>query len=231
MKCTITLTGNAGVICRCEETVFMVDALHNTPEAYWPWGSFTEKQLEELHALYRECRPAAFLFTHRHGDHFTETLAEKAMAEYTAPIYFPGTADKKRGERKTDSVEMEWMELPHEKEEIHGRENYGFFLSVKGKNFLFAGDCTPGDPRISELIMDRPVDVAVLNLNWIGLRNGRRAVQERIRPKHIALVHFPRAEFDHMGYYQAVSQLSARFFPEMDIRPMRDYLQTEVFEL
>ncbi|MCR4710972.1 MAG: hypothetical protein K5707_01620, partial [Clostridia bacterium] len=147
-------------------------------------------------------------------------------------IYLPpedGTAEETLVLPTADgAVRVEFFRLTHTGKERREYPNYGILLSVLagsdrdnrardriGANFpdngaqatrsiLLTGDAEVGCPELAEMLAGRPVDLALLNFPWMALGNGRRFVQEKIKPRHLVLFHLPTASDDEYGYQSAL---------------------------
>lgn len=238
---TAALSANAGLSLTIDGTRFWMDVLHDRKT-----GTFSTVT-PELFARLMEApafdRPDFLLYTHRHPDHYSRELTEKALeafpdafvvaplAEYSGPVAFTGIGhDWDFGE-----LHFHFFKAPHEGKEYASVRNYGFLLECGGKLIFAPGDSAIGDPQLAEVLAGRHIDLAILNFPWITLLRGRKLICESLKPEQLLVCHLPFAE-DDMNGYRALSARSleklAAALPELkDARLIMDPLQSETFTL
>lgn len=238
MDCQVTFTANAGVIVKCGQFRFAVDALHEEKTPYFSTmsGAMCHRVLDEM-----EEEPWDLMInTHHHLDHASRRLTAEVLRRKPKTLLLDpcGQEDfqshlervnKLLAERE---IHIEACYLEHAQPIITpGLDNYGFLLTISGHTLLFTGDSAFEAPEIKTLIAGRQIDVAFLNFTWITGKVGRRILPEVVRPKHMVVFHIPFDYDDEYDYRTAVQACRKSFFADQDVRIMLDCGQKETIRL
>lgn len=227
----ITLTANAGVVLHCDGLKLFSDALHrHKAESF---STLTPQMQLKMRSSGEFFGADAMIFTHKHPDHYSKTLisaAKELMPEALIISPVPDFAgqiilQEERQHISFSNAELDFIRLPHEGAQFADVINYGFLLTVCGKNILVTGDCTPAEPKLLNWLADRPVDLALLNFPWLTLKRGRDFISQVIKPKNVIFYHIPFEEDDSCGFIpacrKALPLLDSRFSPRLLTEPFQ----------
>lgn len=221
----VTLSANAGVAIQIDKHRIWVDALHNEKQA--GFSAVTPELYQEILSNAAFQSPDYICVTHCHPDHYSEEMVKEAVKRWpTARLCLP-----LRGAYKvTDGdLELAFIRLPHEGAQYADVLHYGILIGCGGKHILIPGDCETASPVLSQAIGERQIDLAILNFPWVTLSKGRAFLTQLLKPKQILLCHLP-FEADDLGGYRKSAQRNAQLL-EMDVRLLREPLQTEVVNI
>lgn len=233
IRCTVTLSANAGIALTTGGDRLMIDALHDTPVP--GFSPVSRPLLERLRQTRDFCSPTAICYTHCHADHYARALTQDwaerwPQAELILPepefrrqLLLQGAEVRVR----TGGLELHFFRLVHAQDAAGSIPHYGLIVSDGRIRVLLAGDCEPGDPAVAAALGGAPVDVAILNFPWATLKRGRTCLERQLRPAHLLLVHLPFAEDDSAGYRRAARTGAALLQGIPDVRCLDVPLQRE----
>ena len=96
---------------------------------------------------------------------------------------------------------------------------------------LVGGDTKVGCREMDYLVMNRDIDVAILDFPWTTLKSGRDAICEFVQPKNLVVVHLPFEDDDYSGFRPAtkkgVADIKDSIGYSLDVRIMSEPLQQE----
>ena len=234
--CRLTLSANAGLAVDLGGTRILADALHRSRVP--GFSTLTPERWNALLAHPAFADPALLFFTHRHPDHFSQVLAQQALARWPQaeailpdgyfPWQLPLTAPRQR--LVLGGVTLDFIRLPHEGTQNAHVAHYGCILDCQGFRVLLTGDCALCAPELQAALAESgPVDLAVLDFPWLTLPQGRQFVRQHIRPKTLLVCHLPFAGDDIYGYREAARK-SAPKLEGVDVRLLSEPLQQETLE-
>ena len=93
---------------------------------------------------------------------------------------------------------------------------------------LIAGDCEVASPALRDTLAGQAVNLAILDIPWLTLPQGRAFVREVIRPEHLLVYHLPFPEDDCFGYRKAAEWAVVKLPEVPDIRLLEAPLQSEI---
>lgn len=231
MRIKLTLTANAGVILNYGEEgpVYGIDALHDTKGL--EFSCLSEEQVANTFALLDKKPPDALLTTHKHPDHYSEPLLEKAGERYPdCHIIKPWSVpDNKCKMYIKNGDTLAAIPLPHRfAPHYPDADNYGFVINVGDKTVFTAGDAEPTTEEMQSFARDFHPDIAILPFLWVTLSKCRR-ILDRLAPKYLVLVHLPFEEEDSCGYNHAALAETKRFYPEAVV--LNKHMQSVEFDI
>lgn len=229
-KIAITLTANAGTIVSQGGRSVAIDALHDRKEG--EFRTLSPAEIEGVFDRLAGAPPDVYLTTHRHGDHYSEALVERAKRAWPDCRFFTPAGILRIPRRiSAAGLEIEPAVLTHDGALYRDFLNCGYFIRFPGCNVLSLGDCaTTETESIRRLIAGRRVDLALLNFPWLCLDHGRATVDSILNPGAIAVIHLPDPAEDEFGYC-AAAQRAAPLLRCKRIVFLNSYLQTADFSL
>lgn len=226
------MTANAGAVLEWNGHVIWVDALHTRRV---PGFSAVSP------ALWREMRrvlppPELLCFTHCHPDHYDFSLVSEARTLWPGAGLFLPRRDFDRqilvsGEELRLSLKgmtLRFLRLPHEAPMYRDVTHYCLLLLGGGSRIFISGDCEVASQALAARLGGEPVDLAVLPFLWLTRRDGRRYLEEVLRPRHVLLCHIPFPEDDANGCRKVVLR-AAGLTKLPDVRLLTGPLQRETF--
>ncbi len=231
-SCKLTFIANAGVVMELDGFRVWVDALNAPAPGF---SHVTDGMWARMKQEASLRPPDALFFTHSHPDHFSQKLAQEALARWPeAKLIMPenpfaGQIDL-TGEQTRLTVkgaDMRFHYLPHLGGHSNRIPHYGCVVERGGARVLFTGDSVGAGHALKALLDDRPVDVAVMAFPWIVTQGGRNTIERFIRPAHVAVVHIPFSADDTDGLRE--SAVSAGPLLKTDTRLLLEPFQTEAF--
>lgn len=224
----VTLTANAGTILSQGGRVVAIDALHDRKEG--EFRTLSPDEVEGVFARLADCPPDVYLSTHRHADHYSEALVERARRAWPDCLFFtPSGILRIPRTISAPGLEIEPAVLTHDGALYRDFLNCGFFIRFPGCSILSLGDCaTTETDSVRRLIAGRRVDLALLNFPWLCLDHGRATVDDIIDPAAIAVIHLPDPSEDDFGYC-AAAERAAPLLRCRHVQFLNRYLQTAVF--
>lgn len=225
LKCTVTLTANAGIILELPGAVLLVDALHN--KKAMEFSTLDSSSIETLFSRFDVCPPDGILVTHSHIDHYSTALVDEASQRYSCPVFAPW----KDGmcEYAVNGVSIQPIALSHRKADTGDfGKHFGFIINKDDKTVLIAGDAEPLSDEMTALCASLSPNLAVLPFVWVTLKRHREAL-DVLNPSALVLNHLPFIYEDTFGYNKAAeTQVNARY-PGCVI--LNSFLQTAEFEI
>lgn len=224
----VTLTANAGTIVEQGGRMVAIDALHDRKEG--EFRTLSPAEIDGVFARLSKRPPDVYLTTHRHPDHYSEALTERAKRLWPDCRFFTPSGILRIPRRiAVPGLEIEPAVLTHDGALYRDFLNCGFFIRLPGCNVLSLGDCaTTETDSIRRLIAGRRVDLALLNFPWLCLDHGRATVDGIIDPAAIAVVHLPDPSEDAYGYC-AAAERCAPLLRCKNVQFLNSYLQTARF--
>lgn len=197
---------NAGISASFAGHCFFIDALHN--EKAGTYSTMTDEMLADFFSS--SPAPDLLTCTHRHPDHYSESLSALASKKYPGMkavfpdrpclLQFPGFS-------------AEFIEMRHLGDASGMPGNYCIVIRCDGRTLFFSGDCDPKDEDGLGRIAGLNPDFALLAFPWVTLFSGREAVAA-LNPRHIAVAHLPLEKDDEFGYRDAARRSIERFYPD-----------------
>lgn len=241
--CSITLSANAGISVCMDDTIILVDALHNT--GVQGYSTLNRQRLNKMRESEAFQNPAALVFTHCHEDHFSRELAEEAMqiwphAELVLPEYcIDGQILLKQGVEKLriGGLSISMLRIRHEGAQNEDVPNYACVISRADGNYniLVLGDAELGNEMLLHRLEEagicyrEDIDIAVVDFPWICVSKGRRIIDDILKPEHLVAYHIPFEEDDIYRYRSITRRAAVKVKNIPDIRIMDEFLQTEFF--
>jgi len=208
---TVTYTGNSGFLIQAGGRKILVDALFDGfPGGYTVPASVREPMLAGR-APYDDVD--LILVTHRHGDHFSATMARSALAaDPRAVLVGPAEAvsgvadagararalDPAEGRRagvEVNGIRVEAMRLSHGTPPAgqNGIVNLGYLITVGGVKFLHTGDIDVNSIPLSYLqalgLPDERLDVAFVPHFLLSTPVPIPFVENGLRPRYVVASH------------------------------------------
>lgn len=212
---------NAGVSVSFGGYCFFIDALHN--EKAGTYSTMTPEMVSAF--LSSSPAPDLLTCTHRHPDHYSESLSSLAADKYPGMkfvfpeepclLQFPGFS-------------IEFIEMRHLGDAGTVPGNYCIVIRCAGKTLFFSGDCDPKDEDGVKRITGLNPDFSLLSFPWVTLFTGRKAV-EALNPQHIAVAHLPLEKDDEFGYRDAARKCIEKYYP--DAVMLQRFLQSAEFTI
>lgn len=207
-RCSISLSANAGISLTISNTRIWIDLLHDRKTPYF--STVSEDMIDKLFMGFNYSSPDLICFTHCHWDHFSKKLVEKYLEinnnvklALPEPIFDKQFLVKDKEEISAGVCKAIFHKLIHAGEGLQDTIHYGISVISEDKTIIFSGDSIVADDTVLDLANDRNVDVAVMNFNWVTLKRGRDFIVNKLKPKHLVLVHIPFKEDDINGYREA----------------------------
>ncbi len=227
----ITLTANAGVVLRCENFKLFSDALHRHKAENF--STLTPAMQLKMTSFPEFFGADVMVFTHKHPDHYSKTLiaaAKQLMPQALLISPAPDFQDQillceERHRISVSGAELDFIRLPHEGAQFADVANYGYLLTLGEKNILVTGDCAPAEPKLTDWLENREIDLALLNFPWLTLKRGRDFISQVIKPKNVVFYHIPFESDDLCGFLpacrKALPLLDSRFSPRLLTEPFQ----------
>ncbi len=224
----VTLSANAGVCVQIGDRRVWIDALHDEKQS--GFSAAPENVLR--HPAFQA--PDLIVYTHCHGDHFSEEWTREAMrlwpkAKVILPepvfpqqllMHDPICFFEDRG------MTLRCFSLPHEGAQYAGVAHYGVQIEYEDRVVLAVGDCATASPVLLHATQGRRADVAIMDFPWLALNKGRAALKV-LSPKCVLGCHLPFAQDDTCGYRPAAMK-SVQLLENMDVRLLMEPFQTEI---
>ena len=234
MSITVTLSANAGVSLQFRSAKIWIDALHDTKmPGYSALGALQLRQMQDSAAF---TDPDAMIFSHCHADHFSQSLAAKAMEKWPqAHVFLPESrlsgAEVLTGDTvksRIGDVDITFVKMGHMGDHYADVAHYCVFLEEDGFTVLFAADTALGSKQLQAACLGRRIDAALMPFPWVTLRLGRRFIEKYIRPEHLLLLHLPFEGEDTEGYRAATEKYAPALADCPDVRILGSFLQQEI---
>jgi L-ascorbate metabolism protein UlaG (beta-lactamase superfamily) len=212
---TITFLANEGVLLTTAGKAVLIDALFRKYETgYAVPDDSTRSALERARPPFD--RVNLVLVTHRHGDHFhpapvvSHLVANRGAILLTSaqvidslrgriPVAASGlparllartTAPGSRQRAVVNGIGVELLGLPHGGRRHRAVEHLAYIVELGGRRVLHVGDADLTEATLSPFRLDTArIDVALIPYWAITGREGRRLVEQWIRPKHVVAFH------------------------------------------
>ncbi|WP_282088810.1 MBL fold metallo-hydrolase [Aquimarina algiphila] len=207
----LTYTGNMGVFISGGKSSVLIDGLHTK---YGDDYLFPSKKLVDK--ITTDLKPNAILFTHYHGDHFSEQLTKEYLESNTKAFLFAASQVTKNfsefGERvitiKTDNyskqtstleeITITSLKINHAGERHISVENVGYIVRLNDKNILHVGDTN----WLEEInlfdqlkLQEETIDIAILPYWMLLDDNALELIKKYINPKQVIATHIsPRVK-------------------------------------
>lgn len=218
MNIKITLSANAGVCLQFMTARIWVDVLHDQPVL--GFSSVTNEMFDLLINSKTFEKPDGIITTHCHPDHFSRKYYQeiKKMWPETIMLTPERLFDQSKvikGEEESlliNDVFIQFVRLPHEKNENETIDHYGLLLSEQGYTVLIPADCSIDKTAMSKIVKGRHINLALLPFPWVTLRKGREIINSIINPDRAIIYHLPFDEDDIYGYVPATKKSLEREF-------------------
>lgn len=232
----LCLSANAGFALHIEKTRIWVDAVHS--QKFPSMSTLTPDLFSKLlqHPLF--AAPDLMFFTHCHGDHFSQGLAQQVKERWPKAVLvlpeqrFPDqlflTGNRIR--IQAGPITFLFLRLIHEGEQYADVPHYALLVEEDGFRILFTGDCQIADDQLLRQLRGLQVDLAVVDFPWVTLRKGREFLMRELQPRQIAVCHLPFPEDDLYGSREAALRAAAQI-PGIDVRVFLEPFQTEYFDI
>jgi len=221
----VTLSANAGISIRIGKHRIWVDALHKDKQP--GFSAVTDALYQQILRSDAFKAPDYICITHCHPDHYSESMVQEAAELWpSARLCLPA----QEGTVEDADLTLEFIRLPHEGAQYADVLHYGILIRVAGKHILIPGDCETASPALAQAVVDRDIDLAILNFPWVTLSKGRDFLARTMKPKHILLYHLPFAQDDVNGFLKS-AQRNAQLLAQMDVRLLCKPLQTETVNI
>ncbi len=228
----ITLSANAGLSIQTAGSNILVDAFHD--EKVNEFSTITTDIYEGMKQMPEFTEPDILIFTHKHRDHYSRRMTDEMLAGRDIPVIFPEEMDVpgihvtgKAGEE----TEIRFFQLPHDGTGYEHIKQYALLIENEEGRILVGGDTKVGCREMDYLVMNRDIDVAILDFPWTTLKSGRDAICEFVQPKYLAVVHLPFEDDDFSGFRPAtkkgVADIKDSIGYSLDVRIMSEPLQHE----
>lgn len=231
--CRVTLIANSGVMLECGGAKVFSDALHRSKTKNF--STVDEDRQRQVFSSPKFQNADAMIFTHKHPDHYSYTLIGR-MLEHTPGIKLISPVDefenmllldKARQHFELDRFSADFARLLHDGEKYADLPHYGYLLDFGGFTVFTTGDSMLCEPQIIDWLVDKRVDLALLNFTWLTKRRGREFITRYIKPRHLMFFHIPFAEDNISGY----REFSFKRLPMMtgveDVRLLCEPFQVE----
>ena len=223
----ITLSANAGLSIQTAGSNILIDAFHD--EKVNEFSTITTDIYEGMKQMPEFTEPDILIFTHKHRDHYSRRMTDEMLAGRDIPVIF-------REEESTASVtvggsEIRFFQLPHDGTGYDHIKQYALLIENEEGRILVGGDTKVGCREMDYLVMNRDIDVAILDFPWTTLKSGRDAICEFVQPKNLVVVHLPFEDDDYSGFRPAtkkgVADIKDSIGYSLDVRIMSEPLQHE----
>ena len=223
----ITLSANAGLSIQTGGSNILIDAFHD--EKVNEFSTITTDIYEGMKQMPEFTEPDILIFTHKHRDHYSRRMTDEMLAGRDIPVIFPeeeGTASVTVG-----GSEIRFFQLPHDGTGYEHIKQYALLIENEEGRILVGGDTKVGCREMDYLVMNRDIDVAILDFPWTTLKSGRDAICEFVQPKNLVVVHLPFEDDDYSGFRPAtkkgVADIKDSIGYSLDVRIMSEPLQHE----
>jgi L-ascorbate metabolism protein UlaG (beta-lactamase superfamily) len=211
---SITFIANEGVLLSAGGRKVIIDGLFLKYGAqYATPADSTQAALERARAPFDAVD--LVLVTHRHGDHFHPApVAAHLLANVRATLLTssqvidslrgrlpPGaqlaprlmartTAPGARGREVVNGITVELLGLPHGGARHTQVEHLGYIVELGGRRVLHVGDTDTRAATFAPFRLDTArIDVALLPLWMVSSDEGRRVIEQWIRPRQVVAFH------------------------------------------
>ncbi|MBQ9179377.1 MAG: MBL fold metallo-hydrolase [Firmicutes bacterium] len=228
----ITLSANAGLSIQTAGSNILIDAFHD--EKVNEFSTITTDIYEGMKQMPEFTEPDILIFTHKHRDHYSRRMTDEMLGGRDIPVIFPEEMDVpgihvtgKAGEE----TEIRFFQLPHDGTGYEHIKQYALLIENEEGRILVGGDTKVGCGEMDYLVMNRDIDVAILDFPWTTLKSGRDAICEFVQPKNLVVVHLPFEDDDYSGFRPAtkkgVADIKDSIGYSLDVRIMSEPLQHE----
>ena len=242
-KINIRYIANSGVLIANKEKKVLLDGLHITfVKPYFSVDDATLEQIILSKAPYDKID--LMLFTHHHLEHFDaytvcETLKKNRFTQLIAtptitkllkestnfdPVIISqiNNFEIPRGKSIIANIKnlpVEIIAMRHDGEKYKNIENFSYFFELGSTTFFHCGDSAPIYKNFEECnIFNKKIDILMVPFPFMGLREGRRIIEE-INPKQLIVMHLPDKKHDDENYLfntiQAYKE-NEKMFPQTD---------------
>ena len=213
----VTYIANEGFLLRSEGSTVLIDALHRGEIEMYAKPS--ERTLHDLESAVGEFASVdLILVSHYHRDHFkaesvashmsanpgarlisspqvVEEVRRAASKEINSDSAYPMTPG--RAKFRLADVDLELFRLSHGSGRFAKIQNLGQIFVVGGIKFLHIGDAEiiAENFSVHKLAKNR-IDYAFIPYWFLTDAEGRRIVNEIIRPRRVIAMHIPPAEME-----------------------------------
>ena len=210
---TVTYIANEGVFISAGADQILIDALH---EPYRPAYLPTPPDIKSN--IFNAAPPFnsvdILLVSHVHLDHFDAELVGRYLSYQQGPVLFSSAqvidsvraqagdltqveerikvVPYKTGESATyakGGISVKAGKVTHGSARFAWVENLGHVVKMGGKTFLHVGDPGFGRSDIAQLLNGEHIDVALLPAWFVTEKDGRKTINEVIKPDRIIVVH------------------------------------------
>ncbi|NIM15438.1 MAG: hypothetical protein GTO45_25970 [Candidatus Aminicenantes bacterium] len=245
----VTYIANEGFLVASGKQKILIDALSGT--AYGLYLVTPKAIYQDLVKAKPPFDNINFMMvTHKHGDHFDSNLTENYLVnnpkvvllcskETALELALYGLHFSKIKQQVTaitppsdssaevmvNGIPMKFIRLRH-----GDSHNLGFIVNLNGMTFCHLGDGSlePNKQHLKKLQLNKEgIDVAFIQYYDFMNPEGRKIINEFIKPKHLVLMHIPPKEIDE------VEKMAAKHkneLPTAEIAISRKSLEKKVFK-
>ncbi|WP_299248175.1 MBL fold metallo-hydrolase [uncultured Aquimarina sp.] len=204
-KLSLVYTGNMGVYISNGDSSVLIDGLHTK---YGEDYLFPTTSL--IHKIHQQLQPDAILFTHYHGDHFSESLANEYLASNKKSVLFGSnqitkkiktskdrlftiaTTDYNKQTIKVKDFRITGLKINHVGKRHVGVENVGYIVDLGTHRILHVGDTNWMEEinLFNQLdLTNENIDIAILPYWMLLENNASQHIAKHINPKQIIATH------------------------------------------
>lgn len=230
-----TLSVNAGLALNTDGLRIWVDAVHD--QKVMDFSTLMPQMQRQLFENEAFENPDVIAFTHCHPDHFSKSLCLEAMERYPdARLILP----EQQLPRQTLISGNEMMirvagrlltfrRLTHQGPEYRNVPHYGLMVEDGGEHILVLGDCELCSYELQDWVRDYQIDTVFATFPWVTLPQGRRFIQDVLRPKCLFVYHLPLQKDDLCHYRAATEKWAKAMEGVCQVRLLTEAFQQEQF--
>lgn len=225
---TINYIANAGVLICKGNTKLLLDGIHSQKVPIF--STVSQEVLSKMisgEGIFKDI--SYLLFTHGHQDHFSpDCLVKYISHNKIKAIFLPEEAYcslsksgkdivhhngnlitmkapyGKKEEVTFNNVKIKYFKITHDGANYQDVANYGFIIDFAGTILLHLGDGGFEREILEESLLGEKIDYAFLNFPYVNLTQGRKIINEIIKPKKVFVIHLPN-EADDLYKYREVT--------------------------
>lgn len=233
----VRATTNAGAEIYYNGKCLLCDALHKDPVFQFP--PLSDEMIRRIWAEHAHNPPDVVFFSHGHPDHCSPELAREAAQRWPKAVFIAPlcvcdrqiTLDHPQETHTVNGIQMTFIKTAHMPLAVPEGPHYACLADMGGFTVLLPGDTDLSDPALHELLLNRHVDLALMDFPWWMFPRGRRTLEALIKPGHLFLHHFPAPEHDKDHLYHITAARVEQYQGPMDIRILREPFQEESLSL
>jgi len=252
----VTLLANAGIMLQFKKVKFLIDGIHQNKNGIF--SGLSEKVFNDLLAAEKPLFKNIdyLLFTHYHPDHFSAHCTEKFLEKnHIKGLFMPDRPTMRFNslrEKASSQAEQTWLlDLPLEqKKEIKLTEDisltvfrtlhigkrftevnhFCYLFNFNEKKILIVADSNYDVDYFSRILAGEKIDVFFVIPLYVSKSQGRKVINEAVKPKRLVIYHIPFADEDKNNMRRLVRRNIERHknnLPPLDI--LWDELQEITF--